>query len=148
MEAERSPPYRLTMCNGVIYLEGRQAKRCHFTQPQAALPVVLRGNGVAPITWGRREGEGGRLPLGGWAQLSAIRAQAWDSWQPRPVRLLLQGFMEQDIQGRGHWFTLTSGQWVQGLLARHDREQRVYVVTLQPEIPGALYPRWPRIVSA
>jgi hypothetical protein len=55
--------------------------------------------------------------------------------------------MEQDIQGENHWFELASGQWVQGLLARHGSEQRVYVVTIHPEMAEAIYPRWPRIVS-
>ncbi len=55
--------------------------------------------------------------------------------------------MEKDIEGKSHWFTLTSGQWVQGLLAQQGSEQRVYVVTILPEMPEAVHPRWPRIVS-
>lgn len=99
------------------------------------------------VTWGRRRGEPGELPLGGWARLESIRAGVWDRWQPQPVRLRLQGFMEKDIEGESHWFELTPGQWVQGLVARQGGEQRVYVVTITPEMPEAIHHRWPRIVS-
>ena len=85
--------------------------------------------------------------MGGWARLESIRAGSWDHWQPRPVRLQLEGFMEKDIQGKSHWFELTAGQWIQGLVARHGVEQRVYVVTIHPEMPEAIHARWPRLIS-
>ncbi len=135
------------MCDGVIYLEGKEEIRRYFPNPQARLPVVTRRGGTAMVPWGRRRGEPGQLPLGGWARLESIRAGVWGRWQPKPVRLQLHGFMEKDIEGESYWFALTSGQWVQGLVARQGREQRVYVVTIHPEMPEALHPRWPRIVS-
>ena len=135
------------MCGGVSYSEGQQAIRCYFPNPYAQLPVVTRHNSVVMVRWGRRRGEQGQLPLGGWARLESIRTGVWDRWQPRPVRLQLQGFMEKDIEGKSHWFELTSGQWIQGLVARQGSEQRVYVVTINPEMAEAVHPRWPRIVS-
>ena len=42
-----------------------------------------------------------------------------------------------------------SGQWLQGLVARLNDEQRVYVVTVVPVAPEqrAIHSRWPRIVT-
>lgn len=135
------------MCGGVAYIAAGEELRCYFPNPHACLPVVLRSGQSVLLTWGRRRGEPGQLPLGGWARLESIRSGVWDRWQPRPVRLALRGFMEKDIEGASHWFELTPGQWVQGLVARTGAEQRVYVVTIHPQMPEALHPRWPRIVS-
>ena len=135
------------MCGGVAYLDAGGEVRCYFPHPHARLPVVTRRGGTAMVTWGRRQGEPGVLPLGGWARLESIRNGVWGRWQPTPVRLRLQGFMEKDIEGESHWYELTAGQWIQGLVARQGNEQRVYVVTIHPEMPDAVHPRWPRIVS-
>jgi len=100
------------------------------------------------VAWGRRSDENGSLPLGGWARIESIRSGRWNRWQPRPVRLALNAFMEKDIEGQSHWFPLTEGQWVQGLLAQQGTEQRVYVVTITPQMPDAVHERWPRIITA
>lgn len=65
-----------------------------------------------------------------------------------PVRLSIRAFMERDIEGEAHWFTLNNGQWVQGLVARNGAEQRVYVVTITPQMPEAVHERWPRVITA
>lgn len=135
------------MCGGVAYLLEGEELRLYFPTPHARLPVVTRRGGTALVVWGRRRGEPGELPLGGWARLESIRTGIWDRWHPKPVRLRLNGFMEKDIEGESHWFELTAGQWVQGLVARQGAEQRVYVVTITPQMPDAIHPRWPRIVS-
>ena len=135
------------MCGGATYRSGDEEVRCYFPNPYARLPVITRRGSAVMVVWGRRKGEPGQLPLGGWARLESIRAGVWSRWQPRPVRLQLQGFMEKDISGESHWFELTSGQWVQGLVARSGTEQRVYVVTINPQMAEAIHPRWPRIVS-
>jgi hypothetical protein len=136
------------MCGGILYEYEGQEIRGFFPVPGIRLPVVRRGGGTALITWGRRQGEEGNLPLGGWARLESIKSGRWDRWQPRPVRLPLSAFMEKDIQGKSHWFSVTRGQWVQGLLARQGAELRGYVVTITPEMPNAVHERWPRIVTA
>ncbi len=45
--------------------------------------------------------------------------------------------MEKDIEGGSHWYDLTPGKWVQGLVAHWDNERRVYVVTITPEMEDA-----------
>ena len=97
--------------------------------------------------YGRRQDQAGRLPLGGWARLESIYEGRWDRWSPRPVKLMVSQFMEKDIEGHSHWFDLTPGKWVQGLVARWESEQRVYVVTITPELADAIHERWPRILS-
>ena len=47
-----------------------------------------------------------------------------------------------------HWFDLTKGQIIQGLVARFKQEQRVYVVTIEPEFEEAIHDRWPRIITS
>lgn len=55
--------------------------------------------------------------------------------------------MEKDIEGHSHWLDLTQGQYIQGLVAREGSEQRVYVVTITPEMSDTVHERWPRVVS-
>ena len=136
------------MCKGALYTYDGREVRIGFTSPGARLPVAKRHGHTMLLPWGRRRNDNGALPLGGWARLEAIKTGKWDRWQPRPVRLQLRAFMESDIQGDDYWFELNSGQWVQGLIAREGKEQRVYVVTITPEMPDALHQRWPRIITA
>ena len=100
------------------------------------------------VLWGRRKQQPGRLPLGGWARLDSIHSGRWDRWFPRPVKIRVLAFMEKDIEGSSHWFDLVEGQWIQGLLAHDGDQQRIYVVTIKPEMEGAVHDRWPRILSA
>jgi hypothetical protein len=56
--------------------------------------------------------------------------------------------MEKDFDGNSHWYDLNKGQFIQGLIARDNNEQRVYVVTIEPELEDAnIHNRWPRIVQ-
>jgi len=102
------------------------------------------------LTWGRREGESGALPVGGWARHESVLAGKWDRFFPKPVRLDIEAFMEKDNQGKSHWYPLTASNAIQALVARMDGEQRVYVVTITPTLPdqAAIHSRWPRIVPA
>ena len=135
------------MCIGVCYRHNGQDVRVFFSSRNAVLSVKTRKEGTVLLPWGRRKAQAGKLPLGGWARLDAIYAGRWDHWFPVPVKLPLKSFMEQDIEGANHWFDLTRGQWVQGLIARDQYEQRLYVVTITPELEDAMYTRWPRILS-
>jgi len=47
------------------------------------------------------------------------------------------------MESHSHWYDLTKGQWLQGLIARDQQEQRVYVVTVTPELEDAVHDRWP-----
>jgi len=135
------------MCGGVYYCIGDQEIRVFFPNPKAMLPVRRKDGGIELLPWGRRKQQAGKLPLGGWARLESIYAGRWDRWMPVPVKLPLLQFMEKDIEGRSHWYDLTPGKWVQGLIARDHHERRGYVVTVEPEMADAVHDRWPRILS-
>lgn len=135
------------MCGGVYYSHQGQDVRVYFPNPKAQLPVRIRGGGIELLPWGRRKDQKGELPLGGWARLDSIYAGRWDRWFPVPVKLPIKQFMEKDLEGSSHWYDLTPGQWIQGLVARDGHEQRVYVVTVEPQLADAVHDRWPRLVN-
>lgn len=135
------------MCGGVYYTHNEQDVRVYFPNPKAMLPVRQKTGEIVLLPWGRRQDQKGTLPLGGWARLDSIHAGRWDKWFPKAVKLNIKSFMEKDIEGHSHWFDLTQGQWIQGLVARDGSEQRVYVVTITPEMSDAVHERWPRVVS-
>ncbi len=137
----------LTMCGGVYYSFEGEDIRVYFPNPKAKLPVMKRGGSLVLLPWGRRQEQKGSLPLGGWARLESVHAGRWDKWFPVPVKLPIKSFMEKDIIGNSHWFDLTRGKYIQGLVARNGKEQRIYVVTVDPEMSDAVHERWPRIVS-
>jgi hypothetical protein len=135
------------MCGGVYYSVNGRDMRVYYPNPRAMLPVRSRNGESVLVAWGRRPHQAGDLPLGGWARLDAVYGGRWDRWFPVPVKLPVRSFMEKDFEGRGHWYDLTRGQWVQGLVARCRQERRVYVVTVEPELADAIHERWPRIMS-
>ena len=135
------------MCGGVIYFNGEYENRVFFPEMTARIPVKSKQGSHVLLPWGRRREQQGKLPMGGWARLDSVYAGRWDRWFPIPVKLPLLQFMEKDFEGNSHWHTLTKGQWVQGLIAKERYEQRVYVVTIEPEQNDAVYHRWPRILS-
>ncbi len=135
------------MCGGVYYSFNGQDIRVYFPNPKAQLPVRRKGGEVVLLPWGRRKEQAGVLPLGGWARLDSIHAGRWDKWFPKPVKLVIKSFMEKDVEGTSHWYDLTQGKWIQGLVARNDHEQRVYVVTVEPQRDDAAHDRWPRIMA-
>ena len=53
----------------------------------------------------------------------------------------------KDHEGKSHWFDLVKGQWIQGLIAVEKQEQRLYVVTIEPELEHSIHDRWPRVMS-
>lgn len=134
------------MSQAVNYLYQHQPYEIRFKDPKAKLPLRLRDGSIGLHVWGRRQNEAGNLPLGGWASLNDIRQKGWDKYFPKPVKLDLQGFMEYDFENNPHWFRLTKGQYVQGLLARYDQESRVYIVTIAVTTDN-IFHRWPRILS-
>jgi len=135
------------MCSGVYYSFNGEEMRFYFQNPKALLPVKMQSGGTRLFIWGRRTEQHGNLPLGGWARLDGIYAGRWDRWFPIPVKVPVSSFMEKDLEGHNRWYDLTKGQWIQGLIARHQHEQRIYVVTVEPELSDAIHDRWPRIMS-
>lgn len=135
------------MCGGASYTHNGEHMRVYFPNPKAKLPVITKESDTKLILWGRRKGQSGKLPLGGWARLDSIHAGIWDRWFPKPVKIPVQSFMEKDHEGKSHWFDLVKGQWVQGLVAVEKQEQRLYVVTIEPELEHSIHDRWPRVMS-
>lgn len=135
------------MCNGVRYLIGSEVIQTYFPNPKSTLPIKQKNGDVLQVPWGRRKEQLGKLPATGWARLDSIHAGKWDRFTPVPVKLPLLEFAEKDISGKNHWYEITKGQIVQGLLARLGHEQRVYVVTIEPEFDGNGHDRWPRLMN-
>ena len=134
------------MCQGVYYSVGNTDVRVHFPNPNAKLPVKTK-HGIVVLPWGRRKSQPGSLPLGGRVPLNAIYSGHWEKWFPVPVLLMVKSFMVLDIEGHPHWHDLTNGKYLQGLVARHKYEQRVYVVTIEADLIDTQYELWPRIIS-
>ncbi len=135
------------MCGGVIFTHHGQDYRLFFPNPKAVLPVRQKDGDTILLPWGRRKTQLGQLPPGGWARLESIYEGRWDRYFPTPVKLPIVQFMEKDMEGTSHWYDLSPGQWIQGLVARDKHEQRVYVVTVEPDFRDAVHDRWPRIMN-
>ena len=56
-------------------------------------------------------------PLGGWARLESIQKGVWQKFSPRPVKIIVDAFMEKDSNDQSLWFMLKPGQFIQGLIA-------------------------------
>ena len=81
------------------------------------------------------------------AHREAIHAGRWDRYSPKSVRIGLMSFMVKDFEGNSRWYDLTKGQYLQGLLAQNGDEQRVYIVTIEPEFEDSHHATWPKIVA-
>jgi len=134
------------MCHAVQYEWQGKTITEYFHYRYAKLPVLQRDGETRLYPWGRHQQELGHLPLGGWATQEQIYRGAWDKFTPIPVKLPISAFMEKDFEERPHWFTVVSGQFIQGLAARHEAERRIYLVTLIPERPDTPFARWPNIL--
>ncbi len=135
------------MCGGVMYSYEDDVLTVYFPNPKAVLPVLKRDGDIELLPWGRRQQQAGFLPMGGWARLESIHQGKWDKYFPTPVKIPLLKFMEKDLEGTSHWFDVMSGQYVQGLIAHNQTEQRLYVVTIAPDKEDAIFHRWPRVVA-
>jgi hypothetical protein len=136
------------MCGGAYFEYKGEVLRQYFPNPKAVLPVLKSDGGIVLMPWGRRQQQVGNLPLGGWARLDSIYGGRWDKYFPKPIKMPVLSFMEKDFEGQSHWYDLNKGQFIQGLLARNNNEQRIYVVTIEPEIEDAhIHNRWPRVVQ-
>ncbi len=138
------------MCGGVKYTDkGGKEWAVYFPSPKAALPVLKRDGEVEWITWGKRKEEpDSYFTPGGWARLDSIKAGKWARFNPIPVLLPVQSFMEKDHERKSHWISVPPGQAIQGLVANRDEVSRVYVVTTDtPEDYQWVHDRWPRLVG-
>lgn len=133
------------MCGGVKFTDSGKEQTVYFPQPRAELPLQLCSGDMEKISWGRRREEQGDLPIGGWARQDSIDKGVWEKYQPRPVQIMVHAFMEKDKNKVTHWFDLSPGQHIQGLLATLNDERRVYVVTITSDNP--IHDRWPKIMT-
>jgi hypothetical protein len=136
------------MCGGVKFTHNEQELTIYFPNPKAVLPVLNKDKSISLLPWGRRKEQAGYLPQGGWARLDSIQQGLWGKYHAIPVKLAVQRFMEKDSQGVSHWFDLAEHQYIQGLVASHGDELRVYVVTVKAETSHPIHARWPRIIEA
>ncbi len=60
------------MCGSVKFKHEGKVLTVYFPNPKAVLPVALKHGGLELVTWGRRKGEPGKLPAGGWARLKYL----------------------------------------------------------------------------
>ena len=136
------------MCGGVRYTIKNETLRLYFPNPQAKLPVLMRDGNISLLPWGRRKDQEGNLPLGGWARLDSINASKWEYVRPTPVKIKVDAFMEKDHNKESCWFDMREGTYLQGLYAQLNDENRIYVVTVEPdEITKQIHDRWPRIIG-
>jgi len=134
------------MCGGVSYISNGKVIKTYFPIPLAQLPILKRDQSNDMLIWGRRREEKGDFPLGGWARHESIQSGVWDKYQPQPVKIPVDSFMEKDKDRVSHWFDLEDGQFIQGLVAHLGHDSRVYVVTVEPE-DKSIHDRFPRIVG-
>jgi putative SOS response-associated peptidase YedK len=132
------------MCGGIEY----QGHKVYFPNPEARLTVLLKSGEITWVPWGWRNKTDRKFVAGGWARHESILAHKWKAWHPRPVLVMCDRFMEKEEEGTSHWFDVSNGMAIQGLLAERDDTQLVYVVTEQPPPNFAwVHDRWPRLVN-
>ena len=136
------------MCGGVQFDYDGQTIKTFFPNPKARLPVLTQQGQTVLVPWGRREDQPGRSPQGGWARLESIQQGAWKKYHPRPVKIIVDAFMEKDTEGNSRWFMLESSQFIQGLIATDGAFTRLYVVTEDNEQSRHEKRRWPRVLEA
>lgn len=135
------------MCGGVSYTIHGVKETMYFPNPYAQLPLLHKDGSVHFYPWGRRAGQVGNLPKGGWARQDSIRAGKWQYYYPLPVKIVVDAYMEKNFQDQSIWYDLKQGHYIQGLLAKLDGDIRVYIVTVQPEFElKYTHKRLPRIV--
>ena len=138
------------MCGGIKYTDKQdKAWTVYFPSSKAALPVLKKVGEIEWIKWGKRKEEADQFFInGGWARLDSIKAGKWEYCHPTPVLIPVQSFMEKDHDKKSHWFEVQANQVIQGLLAQHNGEVRVYVVTTDtPAEYSYIHDRWPRIID-
>jgi len=126
------------MCGGVEYQWNDQAMRIYFPTPNAQLPVIRKDGQLELVTWGRRteentpEAEG--FPVNGWVRYeSYLNPQSsWRNFRHKEVKIAVPHFMEKDQNGKSHWFSLQSNEYIRGLLLIIENRWRVYVMTSEP----------------
>lgn len=138
----------IEMARAVRYFFDGRDWEVAFRQGSARLPIYnAKTRRTVLVPWGRRPNDKGRLPLGGIARHNNIQGNQWDQWQPRGVRLAIKEFMQVDVTDNPHWFEVTEGHWLHGLVATSGNEQRVYIVSLEMSPEEIEFESWPKFIS-
>lgn len=134
------------MCMTVCHQLDERLVMTYFHDEKALLPVKQKnGDNVIMLPWGRRKKEKSALPLGGWVTIETLKDNQFARYFPKPVKIMVEKFLELDIENQPHWFYITKGQWIQGVLLQEKNELRVYVLTFKPSMPDNPFSRWPKI---
>jgi hypothetical protein len=137
------------MCSGVEVSE--EGKRWEIYAPShiAALPVWIEGR-LEWITWGRREGEDGESPEGGWltedeATNTTFRSQRGLVYA---LRFLVDNAdTPKSDYWRGEWHEVPEGYALDCVVLRSRGQRAAYIVTCSTsELPAN--GRWPRLIRA
>ena len=132
------------MCSGIEY-EGAMHL---WTDEDVRLPVRLKSGDLTWLRWGQRHGIPSPFFEGPCARLESIKDKKWDRFAPLPVKIPVDRYMERDQRGRPYWVKVSPSQYLQGMVATHAGEQRVYVVTTEtPDEFKHVQPRWPRVLE-
>ncbi|MEM7017815.1 MAG: YrzE family protein [Pseudomonadota bacterium] len=136
---------REASCNGIEYRQATNPVQVFFSQTQAALPVRLKTGETSWVQWGRRQGESGNLPPGGWANLSEINAGDWNEFKPKPVVVPATRYtLDNPRERRPHWRHLEGSMALQGLMAEAGNERGIYIVTADDRKKPTSLPLPPR----
>ena len=137
------------MCAGLEYIEPTgKVWKVYFPNPKAALPVVLSNGAVEWVKWGRRKEEQAPFVQGGWARMDSIEAGKWDRYNPQPVTLAAQKFMEKDAEKVSHWIVVPQGFAIHALIVHNELDKRLYIVTEDtPPEYSWVHDRWPRLIQ-
>ena len=133
------------MCGGIEARDAEKSYKVYFPSPKAAIPVLAEGGeDIGWVRWGRRKGEPGASPQGGWAKLETIERGGWERYKPQRVRGVVMRYMEKDAARTSHWFDVEPGHALQCLLIGQGEDRRLYVVTTSPPPEYAwIHDRWP-----
>ena len=132
------------MCSGIEY----QGQMHLWSDPEVHLPVRRKNGALSWLRWGARHGIESPFFQGPCARLESIQMGKWNRFQPMPVKICMDRYMERDIKNKPYWVKTESYQVLQGLVATWQGEQRVYVVTVDtPAEFQHVQPRWPRVIE-
>ncbi|MCB5186626.1 hypothetical protein LG200_01245 [Methylobacillus caricis] len=136
------------MCRGVKFTDPSGVERkIVFPNLLSALPIRHVDGKIKWLRWGNslEEKEGGFF-IGGWARKSSLEQGKWDKLKPETVSIMGHEFMERDKSRKSHWIDIPEDHAIQGIIATHHHERRIYVVTTEPPEEYAwIDDRWPLI---
>lgn len=114
---------------------GVQDIQVFFPNPRAALLVDAERDLWLP--WGRRKGQPGDWPEGGWARSESLTRPYWRRWAPVEIVVRPARWMEKGHDRTSHWFELREGQGILCLRLDKAPGTPLYVVT-EPSAGGYL----------